>query len=285
MKSGKLTSSAGWCGNSWKDLVDAWRTKYCSKEKILELDRDALYLDKGNFHYTIRGFAAYIENKEFERLKPKAFHLGLTPVPYIGDLARARIFILMLNPGFGHDDYYAEEMDELYRSRLSANLRQENATDFPFMFLDPRFCWHGGYVWWRKRFGDLVDWIRGEFKLNDNQTALRWLSEKVASLELIPYHSIDSGGANKFLGKSLSDWPRSSSLVRAFAADLVRAANEDQILLIVCRRSKEWGIERESHNVVIYKGGHTRGAYLNQNSPAGVQMKRFLSAKFGSGML
>src|SRR4051794_21540448 len=36
-------------------------------------------------------------------------HLGLIPIPYVGDIQRAVIYVLLLNPGFSPDDYFGEE--------------------------------------------------------------------------------------------------------------------------------------------------------------------------------
>lgn len=45
--------------------------------------------------------------------KKHFFHLSLLPAPFIGDLERADIFILMLNPGFQRDEYEIEARDEV----------------------------------------------------------------------------------------------------------------------------------------------------------------------------
>ena len=45
-------------------------------------------------------------------------HLGLVPLPYGGDLRSAKVFVLMLNPGLGPSDYYAEQTSREWRDLL-----------------------------------------------------------------------------------------------------------------------------------------------------------------------
>ena len=40
-----------------------------------------------------------------DRKKDKRLHLGLLPVPFMGDLLNASIYVLMTNPGVTRDDY------------------------------------------------------------------------------------------------------------------------------------------------------------------------------------
>lgn len=83
-------------------------------------------------------------------------------MPYVGDLHRADIFLLHLSPGFHFTDYYAEWEVPTFRRRLIRNLRQElDGLEFPFVFLDPEFCWHPGFRWWEEKLRDVATTIRG----------------------------------------------------------------------------------------------------------------------------
>ena len=94
-------------------------------------------------------FEDFVTGMRFGNLDDNLFHLSLFPVPYAGDLKSAPIVILMLNPGFGYSDYWAEFKMPDFRSRLELNLCQSfDRIEYPFLFLDPRFCWHGGFLWW-----------------------------------------------------------------------------------------------------------------------------------------
>ena len=71
----------------------------------------------------------------------RRLHLGLLPQPFCGDLRSASVYVLLLNPGLGPSDYFAEYEGPGFRDAWLANLRQD-FTDvrFPFVFLDPQFA-------------------------------------------------------------------------------------------------------------------------------------------------
>jgi hypothetical protein len=65
-------------------------------------------------------------------------HLGLLPMPFVGDLRNATTFLLLLNPGYGPTDYFGEFEVEEYRGALLDNLAQRRTPGVaPFLFLDP----------------------------------------------------------------------------------------------------------------------------------------------------
>jgi hypothetical protein len=50
-------------------------------------------------------FESFIRSEYFGLANSTAYHTGLLPMPYTGDLARAKIHLLLLNPGFRPLDY------------------------------------------------------------------------------------------------------------------------------------------------------------------------------------
>jgi hypothetical protein len=53
---------------------------------------------------------------------------------------------------------------------------------------------------------------------------------------------------------------------------LIPQAEDGKVTLIVTRQAEEWGVSeqrRKNKNIVVYKGGHTRGASLSPNSDGG----------------
>ena len=72
-------------------------------------------------------FEKYVQSRRFEELRSSEFHFSLQPMPFAGDLSNAVVYILLLNPGFAHNDYYAEHRDAEYRRRLDQNLAQNFA--------------------------------------------------------------------------------------------------------------------------------------------------------------
>ena len=181
----------------------------------------------------------------------------LTAVIYV----TADIVILLLNPGFGFTDYYSETCMPQFRCRLEKTLAQDfSDMEFPFVFLDPEYCWHGGFHWWEEKLRDVTTIIaRKKFK-GSYLDALRCMSKRLASLELIPYHS-SSFNAHRFI-KDL----HSVRAARQLAQEMMK---EGKRTIIITRQVKLWEPPRDSQNLIIYKGGHTRGASLGSKSCGG----------------
>ncbi len=197
-------------------------------------------------------------------------HLTLLPQPYGGDLRKAEIFILLLNPGLGYTDYWGESRVKSFRNRLVRNLRQKlEGIHFPFMWLDPEYCWHGGFVWWEKKLRDVIKVIAEEKFHGHYIDALRDLSNRIACLELLPYHSFSFGAHGL-----VEDLP-SVKIMREFVrSKLVQEAKSGKKTLIVTRRQNDWGLPEGVENIAIYRGGHTRGASLSTNSEGGKAILR-----------
>lgn len=186
--------------------------------------------------------------ESFESYLAKSFledshypHLYLLPNPYVGDLTNSKVFILMLNPGFSFLDYYAEK-DEKYREAIIKIAKQEEL-DYPFIFLNPEFLWTGGGMYWVRKLKDILKELHGQ--KGGYRETLRFLSKKISVLELFPYHSQK---------RPPDDWieeAKSAGLIKDFVEKvLVPKANKKEILLIVMRGAKLWGIDG-SENILI----------------------------------
>ena len=104
-------------------------------------------------------FDAFIDSDRFPG--NEGFHLSLLPMPYVGDLANADIFILLLNPGFNVSNYRSME-DPIYKTRAIKTLLQDFAgTNFPFMSLDPGLASSAGFQWWHKKLSGVFEVISG----------------------------------------------------------------------------------------------------------------------------
>jgi len=140
---------------------------------------------------TYDDFQSFVTSPRFGAFSDSHLEFSLIPVPYAGDLARADIFVLQLNPGLDFIDYWAECCRPEFKMRLESNLRQRfSDVEFPFLYFDPQFCWHGGFTWWERKFREVASEIAKLKFRGCYFDALRDLSRRVAMLELIPYHSI-----------------------------------------------------------------------------------------------
>jgi hypothetical protein len=256
-----------------KELIKFWKQCKLDKQPFAHPDDlPVLHQKTGKFIET-RNFDTYIAGERFGHSEDERLHLSLRPVPYLGNLAKAKIFILLLNPGLAYSDYWAESKSKEFRKRLDDNLRQSFVgIEFPFFKLDPEFCWCSGFVWWEKKLHEVIRCIAKE-KFNDKYLdAMHDLSTKLACLELVPYHS-SSFGSHSLL-KNLP----SVKMVKKFVQEsLVPDAKAGKVTLIVTRQAKEWGFSdnmKKTKNLVIYKGGHTRGASLSPESDGGKAILR-----------
>lgn len=201
-------------------------------------------------------------------------HLGLLPIPFVGDLLQATIYILLLNPGLSPDDYYGESHSPEYRKALVCNLRQESGgTAYPFFFLDPRFSWHAGFAYWHRRVGGIASELARQRSVS-HQAALSELARSICALELLPYHSASFGTPAALLNQLAS-----VRLVQQFVHEmLVPRTRTAQALVVVSRSAKQWRLSK-SENIVVYQGGETRGAYLGMNTRGGNTIARHLGLR------
>jgi hypothetical protein len=230
-------------------------------------DRSALNLEQ------------FIESDHFPG--DRGFHLSLSPVPFIGDLTKADIFILLLNPGFSISSYESME-NPYYRALLVRNQHQEFMdVEFPFMSLDPNLASAAGFIWWHAKFAKIIKFVANVESIS-YLAAMKRLSRRVAAIELIPYRS------KSFSAHRLTKVLPSANAARQFVqGELVERARRGEATIIVTRKAKEWGLTKAKAkewglteaDVVIYEGGHTRGAHLGPNTKGGAAILKRLGLK------
>jgi len=215
----------------------------------------------------LKNFSEYCRSEQLEG-KSSKLHLGLLPLPYWGDLQRAKIFLLMLNPGLGHLNYYSEYKIPACRKMLLNNLRQMNLDKrYPNVFLNPRHCWDGGYRYWTEKLAPILRALMTKRQCT-YQEALSLLSRRLACVQLVPYHSAS------FQAGSMVSKLASSSLAMDFVHDeLLLKARKEKIQIIVLRGNNFWKLREESQ-VIVYRNHESRGASLSLNSRGGKAILR-----------
>lgn len=183
----------------------------------------------------------------------QTFHLSLMPVPYFGDLDNAEVIILLLNPSLHPSDYLLEEQFPEFRDEVRSVIRQQSRTH---PFLDLRWAWTSGFTWWERKLGEIARVIASERFNGHYGEALRSLSNHVAVIEMVPYHS-------KSFGRPV-DIP-SARVAMEFVKQVVE---ERTRTIIVTRKVREWGLA-PSDKVITYSAGQARGASLSPRSPGG----------------
>jgi len=188
--------------------------------------------------------------------------LGLIPQPFCGDLRHASVYVLSLNPGLGPTDYFGEYTVPAYRNTLLNNLKQESFGAIPFFFLDPQYSWHGGFRWWHGKLEGVIRELAINRKVSFKE-ARAWLGKKLASVELLPYHSASFRDGGGWLDRRQG--LRSVRLARAFVEERIRRG---EALVVITRKVEYWD-QANGPKVIKYNPQEARGAHLTPKSRGG----------------
>ncbi len=209
------------------DLVTLWShlnndTVFPEDKSVLE---DPIFSKEGLISHNLDE----IKQKEILwNLDDHSLHLDLRPVPYAGDLARAQIFVLMLNPGLSYGDYECEKNLD-FKALYQKNLQQEKLEnlEYPFVYLDPKLSAYPCFNYWVTFFHNLIFAV--QIDLGSWKKAAKKVASKLAVLELIPYHS--RKGPDNALKKALWNLPSSSPRIITQYVNSIKS-NPNNIILV-----------------------------------------------------
>jgi len=228
-------------GKALDRLLAAWQepTWRPGARNVLSGDEAAI---ARNPTVAISSWADYCKQHDFE---PQQFHTHLMPMPWVGNLRTAKVFLLQLNPGVGAHDYFGEHRVPEYLAMLEANLKQSE--DHAFPFLGPDFGWHGGANYWQPKLKRVVDSLDGDW---------RRVAAGIAILELVPYHSREFAQGDRWV-----DTLESTRLMRAFVREeLCPDHHANRCTVIALRAYARWGVAGISKP----NPGRARGATLSE---------------------
>ncbi|MBS0178607.1 MAG: hypothetical protein JSR20_07570 [Nitrospira sp.] len=217
-----------------EDILQRWSNNW-----ITCLDRGPSYVFPGDVlddvpHVTLRDHEAFIHSREFELQNKQCLHLGLLPQPYIGNLEKARLILLGLNPGCNSGEYYYDR-NENFRNALVGNIRLEwEQGGFPFIFLNPEFAWHSGFAYWTKHLKGLIETVQRMNRLFTYTDTLKYVSQRIACIELIPYHSIKSPSLRNLRLQS------TDMAIEYLRGVLKARVSQDKCFLLALRQRKQW---------------------------------------------
>lgn len=252
-------------------LLYAW-SQFDADRPPLVLPGDEAIFNETDLFCRFSGWDDFVAHPEFGAPGNSQLHLDLLPIPFIGNLRSASVFLLMLNPGFGPPDYFGEYKVAEYRTALIENLRQSPSNSF--LFLDPRFSWHGGYAYWHAKLRSIIVSFAGEVGIHYGR-ARQFLQSRVAAIELSPYHSV-----NFTLPGRVLNTLRSVQLAKAFVQEeLLPRARSGDCLLVVTRAVGNWRLPSHE-NVIAYTPTEARGAHLGRKSRGGAAILRFITSAY-----
>ena len=138
------------------------------------------------------------------------------------------------------------------------NLKQE-PMDFPFLALNPKYKESGGFKWWTKKLNPLIKRLKSKY---DYYNSLKYLSNTVGNLEIIPYHS------KQFKPNSALLRLESIRLTCNYISHLLNDKNK---LTIIMRKvdyiSDILGINLHSlkkENLIVFPTNEARAAHLHK---------------------
>lgn len=254
-------------------MLDEWAS-WDSKEApyVFDGDRSVLNPQVANRALLTRGnWSEAYQDPDFCAPGDTRLHLGLLPQPFFGDLRNASIYVLLLNPGLSPDDYYAEYEVPAYREAIRSNLRQDpGAAPGSFLFLDPRFGWHAGFHWWNRKLSAVIQKIVVA-KNTSTAEARSLLATKIASIEMVPYHSATFKDSGRWVER-LESARLAREFVRDFVLPRVRAG---EAIIIATRQVAAWNLPQHP-GIVVYSPGESRAAHLTPDSRGGRAILRHL---------
>jgi hypothetical protein len=250
-------------GSAVSPLVEFWRSYAPQKPPYIHTEDEAALSSSDlltrYFDSSVDTFDSFLRSDRFGHFDNNRFFTSLVPTPYMGRLDEADIVILMLNPGFEYVDYFAEYRMPGIKEMLEKTFRQElDDFEFPFCWLNPEYCWHSGFVYWEKKFRKVARMIADEHYNGRYLYALRGLSRRLATVQLVPYHSPKFDG-----GPIIKSLPSAREVKKYVKTVLEPCARDGEKTIIVMRQRSVWGIENQEPNMIVYPSNHALGARLD----------------------
>jgi len=106
---------------------------------------------------------------------------NFTPIPWVGNLHKAKVIIVMLNPGMSELPKQLHD-ERVERPYLVSNLRQNKN---PLLFyLNPKLRETGGGIYWRRRFKSFVENV-----FDNPEDGYDKIARQICIVQIIAYHS------------------------------------------------------------------------------------------------
>ena len=233
-------------------LIDFWssfRNKKFSAEQFHPKDQEIIKsLNRCRKSDYLTEIGDFLDCARGESGKP---HFHLTPVPYLGNLRTADIFLLMLNPKLESLDFYTDRCAK-FQEALRKNREQKFSDgNRSCLALDITFGWTSWFTYYEGLLNGVTTKY-GRMRGLSYSRSLAKIADRLAILELVPYYSSDGSWIN-----CQAEELKSVQHVREAARALERRARDGKALVVV--RSRRWGIEDKNNIVNQSRNGLRRG--------------------------
>lgn len=269
------------------ELLQFWK-RYNPQDGTYIHQEDAALLDEKD-----RGYFCYEKSVDNKTI----LHGDLRPEPFYGDLKRAKIYLLFLNPGFAESDY-ADNTNEIYRKINTQTLQQDFSgilSKYKFPWLNPEYgnkkssnkmsaglYWSGNledkrklgvYVYNLINEG-LVKKYKGRF--SDDEIWLNF-ADNFCNIEMIPYHSTRVD--NTVFDNLANKLPSSKLAKDFFQKELVKRAENDEAIVILGRRVEFWNYKGNNSNIIVHNPGQARKSSIGPATVGGKAILDFYERK------
>ena len=214
-------------------IVDFWRNKLSQNQTYHPDDKLALKAESANESSLENQVMRYLESS----IEFPPFELSILPSPYNGDLARAKVFILLLNPGLSLADYHIAPDKEFVEESLSIINQEGFDSKFPFSCLNPNFYYWSGFQYWHSRLKPLILEIKTQKGLSTYKEALSFVAKNIATVQFVAYHSSQFGSEHEKISKQLSS---NQKILQDSVKELIERARRKEIILLVGRAFQKW---------------------------------------------
>lgn len=246
-----------------EELIKFWdKSNFVEGTKIHKEDYEFV---KDNLVTNCKDFNSYI-SYYFDNPEDSNFHSNLWPSPYCGDIRKAKIFVLGLNPGFDCDYFYEEnpEIAKVLEKTLAQDLDSE---EYPFFVLNPKYSWIGGSKYWLQKLNGIVEEAKKSTGKTTSQV-LKKISENVAALELVPYHS------KTFKYSKYEKLPSVKMMLNFINEVVIPGVESGKYTLIILRKwsdlqKRNLIKETKAENFIAYPPRLSQAASLGTNSTGG----------------
>lgn len=185
----------------------------------------------------------------------KELKTELLPQPICGNIENAKIIICSLNPGLGDGDEDIEGKSKAFgkglpylRGDILEQLNQNNPNN-NFFWITEKAKGTSGYKYWMGKFNQknkrasLIKNICKEYNqkgiAKKEEDIITMLSESIATVELIPYHSVKM---TYDMQRKLMECPSVKMLKEFMQEEIIPSLGKNNQLLCMMRSFESWGI-------------------------------------------